>query len=290
MQKQFLSRTESEKFIVAFHSVYIQKVASAKQSDIHNFYDISSFQRHLLEFNDSQKRELSEIIDEIVASNWSWKPFFCLDNWTFILVNTKLEHGFPFTIHNSIVLPESFFRNDALASALAPDVVAKKRDIRKRIIIHERIHVLQKLHPSWFHDLYMNYWNCRLIDKPKLYQNERLNPDAVDVWAFQGRYIPWVKFIDSLANVEYKVGDYRSHEPESAEGFEQYYSFFNYDLSCYHVSEAAAELLEKIISNDVKESRGDNYFRGSLPESKAESALRKWIQQSTWTRTRTRNS
>lgn len=94
----------------------------------------SEYIRHLLPFTTTEKIFIAEMIDEIhkllprksVLKNIKWK---------FAKQSSNIENGYPHTLADVIVLPESF-----LASGIPQDSFIST-------MIHEKIHVFQRLYP-----------------------------------------------------------------------------------------------------------------------------------------------
>ena len=184
---------------------------------------------------------------KIIREFWSWKSLLRKYPWKFIIVKDNIENGFPHTIYDTIILPEHCF--------LSPNV---------ETIIHERIHVIQKLHPTMFNNLYVKHWNFRKLNKTHLISKslllrERINPDGMSHW-----YMPISKRkilvplcllkenSQTLGDVEYVLVEIdlstrlNKIYNMNTKHF-NYFTFFDGDLQNYHPDESSANLLSKLI-------------------------------------------
>lgn len=108
--------------------------------------------------------------------------------WKFKFFDPQFENGFPHTHLDYIFLPYDFFKS-------------KSAETVKEILVHEKVHVWQRMYPFQCHKLLidkMGYQVC-CIDKSKL---RRSNPD-----------INKLAYIDPSGNVI--SSDYKSDKPVS---------------------------------------------------------------------------
>lgn len=80
--------------------------------------------------------------------------------WTFVKIDTNLESSFPHTIDNVIILSNDFF-NRSFNSQI-------------NTIIHEKVHIYQRIYPEYINILYTN-WGFKKTDVTL--NNNRNNPD-----------------------------------------------------------------------------------------------------------------
>jgi len=92
--------------------------------------------------------------------------------WIFVKINTNLENSFPHTIKNVIVLSNNFF-NSLI-------------NYQINTIIHEKVHIYQRLYPEYINILYTN-WNFFKIDISL--NNNRNNPDIKDHYSYKNNLL-----------------------------------------------------------------------------------------------------
>lgn len=82
--------------------------------------------------------------------------------WDIIVVDDNIESGFPHTHHESIVLPKAHITSKDLTHTL----------------IHEKVHVFQRLHPCKCNMLYLCYWGFTIANRRQVQDGLRSNPDT----------------------------------------------------------------------------------------------------------------
>lgn len=88
--------------------------------------------------------------------------------WNILVTNDQIESGFPHTHHDVIVIPSSHIL-----------VAATKTEKLVDTLIHEKVHVYQRLHPCECNILYTRYWNLAISHhNPKTPSGYRTNPDT----------------------------------------------------------------------------------------------------------------
>lgn len=86
--------------------------------------------------------------------------------WKFCILNDGVEDDFPHTIYDVICLPNSF-------------VNFNKKD-RLRILLHEKMHIFQRIYPLETNILFVKYWGLNpfiLPDHSATKSQMRFNPD-----------------------------------------------------------------------------------------------------------------
>ena len=95
-----------------------------------------------------------------------------LKKWKFIKMSKKIDWGFPYTLHNYIILPETIVA-DIKDSPFSKNIL--------KTLLHEQFHILQRKYPDLFKDFYTN-WNffspSGLILPDKIKKLLITNPDA----------------------------------------------------------------------------------------------------------------
>lgn len=199
-------------------------------------------------------------IDSTLSINY---PFFFKDSWNFGLCTNEYESGLPHTLGNVIVLPERVFSLD--------------NQLFLNLLIHERVHVLQKMYSSVFHSLYRG-WGFQKIDKSSVnhifLEYSRSNPDTPDWWMIRDK-IPIVLFHNqarALTDVTYEFITFQENgamiDRIEQRDVKWYVDLIGNKPHCYHPDETAAVLLA-------------DYFLSEKPQtapSHFEHILDRWIK------------
>lgn len=137
-----------------------------------------AFSKGVREFTEEDK----EIITRYVAVIDSFMPVefpaLAAIPWSFILLCDSLEAGFPDTRDGHVILSEKFLR----ALNEWKDKQSSMFFVGLEVLIHEKVHVLQRINPAKFEQFYLNTWGFRKVAIPKLHDliQERIlvDPDA----------------------------------------------------------------------------------------------------------------
>lgn len=118
--------------------------------------------------------------------------------WNF-LVFSEIENGFPHTHYNTILIPSNMIKRNSptLASTL----------------LHEKVHVFQRLYPNATHKLVLEHYNFKLIDVRDNYINLRRNPDINDI-IYSSNDVPILSTYEDNATSLSHIKDYRDHPYE----------------------------------------------------------------------------
>lgn len=122
--------------------------------------------------------------------------------WTFLIAPDFIESGFPHTHYETIILPHSH-------------VSRKSIDDLVDTLIHEKVHIYQRLYPCECNILFTRFWNLKIIGKKQTLQLHRSNPDINMLdYAESGHLIKCFykdKHNPTLASI---TGDERDHPYE----------------------------------------------------------------------------
>jgi len=172
--------------------------------------------------------------------------------WKLAKIDTSIEQGFPHTLGDVIFLSDEFFHLN--------------KNNKISILIHEKIHIFQRLYPNNTERLIIDYWNFRKI---KFMQDEYLarnNPDINEyIYGKDGWYIVQV---------------YSSHTPSSILHStpvvirdDTMYDLHNIDIGitddvsqAEHPYEVMGSYLPKILMNEVSDKTHPFYV-----------ATKKWL-------------
>lgn len=120
-------------------------------------------------------KEESMILDKAVLHASSLlRPFKRLASvpWRFYITNEDIESGFPHTHGDYIIMPSSHVLS---AKSNTSNTFSDMVDT----LIHEKIHVFQRLYPCQSNVLYLKYWNLQIQGHtPQTPTNFRTNPDT----------------------------------------------------------------------------------------------------------------
>ena len=233
------------------HMSYLTSVFQNNQK--HGYSSFPMFIDGLTVPNDSEIKKFKQFLYfKIIQEYWSWKSLLRKYSWKFIIVKDEIEFGFPHTIYDAIILPEHCF--------FSPNI---------ETIIHERIHVVQKINPEIFNQLYIKHWNFRKLKKTNLIEKsllnrERINPDGMSHWYLpitnrsilvplcilkeQSRYLGDVEYV--LVEIDLITHVNKVHSMNTTKF--NYFTFFDRDLQNYHPDESSANLLSKLICEKKK--------------------------------------
>lgn len=117
-------------------------------------------------FTERDKQKIAQVI-QLIRETLKDFPKFVNTRWNFVKVRKDIENNYPHTIGDMIVLNELVMQNDI--------------ESLTKTIVHERFHVLQRLYPIHFQELYeaMGFLPVS-IQRP---ENTRSNPD-VDMFLY----------------------------------------------------------------------------------------------------------
>lgn len=121
---------------------------------------IKFYKDNLQTFNDTEKKILETHIEKLrKIKSKNLKNI----EWKFAKVNFNIENGYPHTLKDVIVLSNVFFE-------LSPSE-------QFSTLLHEQIHVFQRLYPIETEKLVTRYWNFKVVDKNTNFELARNNPD-----------------------------------------------------------------------------------------------------------------
>ena len=165
------------------------------------------FQQSVMEFSKEEKAFLDKAVVRskgLLKDNFS---FFLKKRWKFIKFSEKVCAGFPHTRKDSILLSDRILKYF---------LKIKNIDKLALLLIHERIHVLQRAYPKRFDTFYTEYWG---FIKAKEIQscfewelNKMSNPDAMkNPWVMKLGDYYWMRTMIRKGVKEPKMGrDFQS--------------------------------------------------------------------------------
>ena len=123
----------------------------------------------LLEFTHDEKEILVKMtieIDKLCQTKGYNNILKC--PWTFVKMSKEIEGGFPHTLGKMIFLPSNF-------------LVSRSRDNQMCTLLHEKIHVYQRIHPFFTNLLILNHWNFFIHGFKEHFPSVRNNPDTNNI-------------------------------------------------------------------------------------------------------------
>jgi hypothetical protein len=122
-------------------------------------------------FTMQQKKILANIVNIIDKKIDKYINFKNI-KWIFVKIDTNLENSFPHTIENVIVLSNNFFNYSF--------------DSQINTIIHEKVHIYQRMYPEYINILY-SIWGFKKTDIT--INNNRNNPDIKYYYSYNNNLL-----------------------------------------------------------------------------------------------------
>jgi hypothetical protein len=251
---QFLDHRTGCDWITRYHMSYIQGVVSnPRNAATRSYTDMKTYCEHVMDWSLAQKEHIRQLINFLYArvpSEWKWLVEY--EKWQFVLVKNDMESGMPHTIHSAIVFSVAWIKSSTISVHSA------------ETLLHERIHVLQKLRPARFHDLYTRWrWHtvqCSESIPDVIHDVHRHNPDTPSHWIKfdqTERHVYWIPCVrlrgQSLRTVDYflvKVHtQLRVMEWHPLSSVSWYTDFYGVNNHCYHPAENSAVIISDMCFN-----------------------------------------
>lgn len=260
------------------------------------------YQAAVRDFTDAEQQALRASVQALQPMLVHY-PRFARQPWRFVKLADSIEGGLPHTRADAIVLSESV--SAGIAGMHRQSAAAALRRIGP-LLLHEQMHVLQRLEPARFESLYLNLFGfarrATLTLPAELVVNQVANPDGLDCcWLFPlaqpGRFIlPWLEFAAGT-NRRKMPQDFRMRAvPIIAEGSEfrvmldaqgrvqtrdlvqvaEYVQAFPLTENYYHPNESAADLFAQLVMHDSLEQDDTSVRR--RPSEKEFAPLRSWFR------------
>lgn len=239
------------------------------------------YAKHVRDFTDLEKEMLAEVIDSVHRALAKDYPGFVDYPWSLIKTTDAVEQGLPHTRSKSIILPAGFLTQATLAYRADKDQAML---FLVNLMVHEQIHVVQRLKPEPFKMFYTQVWDLEHVESIAyddwLNDRQLINPDGVDTrWvqnigtADEPRYIQpniIIQRFDDRASrmpqdfkqvaVELKRGDDGTWRPVTNEQGEtvvlplarvrEYMAHYGGSQNVYHPNESFADLFAIAVLHD----------------------------------------
>ena len=252
-----------------------------------NKYDIMSrnlktndslewYSSRALDFTKEEREKLAHSVELIKhkAKKYphTWRFLYTIP-WKFAKVSDEVDYGFPHTHEDTIFLPEGFLCK-----------TPKKEFLHT--LVHEMIHIWQRMIPSKFEELYTLHWGFtktnRVCGIVKYLKMSRTNPDIEHLYyIYRGKYLPLSIFDKDTLQVKY-IGvpvlknskpdaGYKVNTKENTRdliSIQEYFNYFKLSYNHYHPNELSAEVIADVFMDF------NNKYK---PNSPAETELLKWL-------------
>jgi hypothetical protein len=140
------------------------------------------YQDTVLEFTDAEKEALSWYVNRLHPLLSKDYSLLAAMPWSFIKVSDVLEGGLPHTRGAHIVFSERWCKRIVRLRQIPIEQPAHMSILV--VLVHEQIHVYQRMHPGSFDSLYKKVWGFQKVKAIKgcdwLVEHHLVNPDGVD--------------------------------------------------------------------------------------------------------------
>jgi hypothetical protein len=238
------------------------------------------YQQSVMAFLEDERTAIRRLVDKVSPVLVRDYPLIGRIPFSFLKVSGEIEGGLPHTRGRHIVLSEPMCRSVVATSKLPPEQAPHIMILD--LLVHEQVHVFQRLHPGRCDSLYTGVWGfekarniavCRWLVEHSL-----VNPDAVECpWVLpvkkggETSYLwPLVVFSEGKA-IKRMPADFRMVAislEKTAEGFAvqvsdkgkpvsrdlmrvpEFRVLFPMSTNIYHPGEASADMFGKIVVFD----------------------------------------
>jgi hypothetical protein len=163
---EFASITNSSEYFNNMNSYDLQ----VRKSNNKNEY-FKKYQLGYQTFTMAQQYILLNVVNIIEKKINKYNNFKNI-KWVFVKIDTNLENSFPHTIENVIILSNNFFYNSTSSQI--------------NTIIHEKVHIYQRMYPEYINILYKN-WGFNKVDVD--IDNNRNNPDIKYYYSYNNNLL-----------------------------------------------------------------------------------------------------
>ena len=143
-----------------FGSMNRADLRARRQEDRNGYHD--HYMASFMDFDASQRKQLEKWTRAADALCRSHARLARIP-WKFARQRSDVEEGLPHTLDTVIVLSDPFF--------------AQAVDRCVETLIHEKIHVYQRLYPLYTYKLFHDVWQYAIFDVQSKYEDARSNPD-----------------------------------------------------------------------------------------------------------------
>ena len=144
------------------------------------------YQAGVREFTNEEKEAIRRCVEKLYPALKDRYPLFAETPWSFLKVSGNIEGGLSHTRDKHIVFSERTCSRIARLYQTDPERAALSFG---RLLVHEQMHVFQRVNPVFFDSLYTDIWGfikAKEIEScPWLEKHHLANPDGIDCcWVF----------------------------------------------------------------------------------------------------------
>jgi len=157
-----------------------------------NFFLKNIYFNRIIEFNNSEKKILKSIVKSInkkLQINFKWNIVKCIN----------IEFNFPFTLHNTIFLPNILAQN------------LKNNFKFRELLLHEQLHIIQRFNKKYFNNIYIKKYKLiksKIIFNNLILKHKISNPDGMSNWIFKENnkyYFPIMLYLKKKINTNFCI-------------------------------------------------------------------------------------
>lgn len=147
--------------VLAYFGAMTRADLRARRQEHKNAYH-DHYMASFMDFDATQRKRLEQWTR---AADALCRPHVRLSRipWKFARQRVDIEEGLPHTLDTVIVLSDLFF--------------AQTVDRCVETLIHEKIHVYQRMYPLYTYKLFHHVWKYAIFDVQSKYEDARSNPD-----------------------------------------------------------------------------------------------------------------
>ena len=284
----FLSKQNTRDIYKRNEYIHLLNKSDIKARNIRSKDPVEWYSKRVLNFTNEEKEKLARAIQSIKQSakdnkkhkRWS---FFYSKPWKLAKVSDEVDFGYPHTHEDTIFLPASF-------------VSAPVDRFFIQTLIHEQVHVWQRVMPSLFEELYTLHWGFiktnRVCGSVKYLRKQRTNPDIGHLYyIFRGNYLPLSVFESDTNKTKY-IGIPVKENSKPEGGFmidygrntrdlndvPEYFNYFKLSNNHYHPDELSAEVMAQLFMETYSTSTSTSLIENNNnTPSQATQSLVKWL-------------
>jgi hypothetical protein len=113
------------------------------------------FQAGVREFSDEEKKAITRCVKGLYPALGQQYPVFAKTPWSFLKVSDSIEGGLSHTRDKYIIFSERTCSRIARLYQTDPERAAMSFG---RLLVHEQMHVFQRVNPGFFDSLYTDIW------------------------------------------------------------------------------------------------------------------------------------
>jgi len=242
---------------------FTYKEAVIKTNNKLNHYTINNivhfYLNNIITLTNYERKILYKHIQFIDNKCAKFKKIFNIP-WNIIVLSNNIEKGMPFTLGHYIFLPKKYIDN-LIKYKFNKDIFLNNCDT----LLHEKIHILQRIFPIIFKQFYKIHLHCKYINnlvidthwKKKHFKN----PDGLDIkWVYRynnNDYLPMLIFNKNQLNQIIIKLTYNTNYFYTTSTYHNLYEFpifkdYPTSISVYHPNEITAYIIPKLILNNYK--------------------------------------